>query len=145
MIGSHERHFAAPSWVTDRESFEVSAHAHFFFDDAESMGQRGSSGQFFLYVHAIELALKGFLLAKGMNEKDLITHDLEALVQWCLEKGMEQLSRPYLDVIAGLNKASYKARLRYKVNFEVPSLVAVNATAKRILKLTEPKRPDGSD
>lgn len=47
---------------------------------------------YYLYVHSIELALKAFLRAKGIEKAKLSTrrygHNLESLLRKCIQRGM---------------------------------------------------------
>ena len=70
----------------------------------------------FLLCHAIELALKAFLLHKGISEKDIIAfevrHNLAELLGMALEKGLEL--RPNIaPQIVLLAEAHRKHRPRY--------------------------------
>lgn len=99
---------------------------------------------FFLFGHAIELALKSFLIGQSVPEDELrrLGHDLEA----CLDRarkcgGFEvHLSEDDHATIAALNPYYRGKEFEYLVTGlkSFPTLGAVEGTCRRLLEQTKP-------
>jgi hypothetical protein len=55
------RFFATDSRIANPKPVEMHTNAKLFIQDGEALRNRATAGQFFLFVHGIELALKSFL------------------------------------------------------------------------------------
>jgi hypothetical protein len=115
-----------------------------FVSDGQALGNRVTAGQFFLFAHGIELALKGFLHSGGLTLQELqnIGHKLTELLQKCDANGLVR-SEPDSDIIvARLDKSLEHARLRYDFDyFDMPVIDDLQRVARGILKDTEPTLP----
>lgn len=133
---THTRIFAIHPRAKVPKAHEMLANARAFFDDAQSLGARGSNGQFFLYAHAIELGLKSFLHLHGVPLDELrkrYSHDLFEAVKAARRSGLVLPSEPTDDVVQRLDKGLERAALRYEVNFELPSLQLVDFVADQVI------------
>ncbi|MCE2580715.1 hypothetical protein LDL36_20150 [Komagataeibacter sp. FNDCR1] len=74
---------------------------------------------YFLYAHAIEQAIKGYLLGRGtpQNEVKKLGHNLLKLLRKARAKGLNT-SDPNTDtIVTRLNKAGEQAAIRYNVSY----------------------------
>lgn len=75
---------------------------------------------YFLYTHAIELAMKAFLAANGMDEKRLmkIGHQLDHLLKSCIDDGLSAVSG-LEEVVLTLTEMNQDQDLRYPTPFNL--------------------------
>lgn len=108
--------------------------------DVETLGERKSPGQYILAIHAIELALKSFLLDNEISEKDLrkkYGHKLTSLLNKANDLGLVVETENAADIIARLDKHTTKPMIRYNLKFEMPLISDIIEVAKSLLKALE--------
>ena len=107
----------------------------------EALKQRISLPAFFLSGHAIELALKSFLLARGTSISELRSrkygHDLAALVVEARRRKLGNevpLSQPELEAMHLLNECYSAKELEYAITGyrRMPSYALVHAVASKL-------------
>jgi hypothetical protein len=100
-----------------------------------------------LYIHAIEMALKSYLLRKGLT-KDKVRgyrHGLLALLDEARNRGLVT-TEAYTDhIVSELKKATDKATIRYDMPYQMPLTNDVRDVATAIIADTEPPTPMPGD
>jgi hypothetical protein len=138
---SHHRAIAVQPGVNNPKAVEMYANAGLFVSDGQALGNRASAGQYFLFVHGVELALKSFLHDKGLSLHAVRGHDLEALLQKAEAKGLAISDPDTRAIVKRLNEAVRGAKLRYDFAFEMPLVTDVSRVAHGVLKDTKPVLP----
>jgi hypothetical protein len=140
---SHYRFIAIAPHVANPGPIEMHVNATLFVRDGEALGDRATAGQFFLFVHGIELALKSFLHEKGVGLSELrhVGHRLSALLNECNMKGMVPSVADTSSILRRLDSALERAKLRYEFSFDLPSLDDVRRVATGVLRDTKPALP----
>jgi hypothetical protein len=126
------------------KAIELHVNAGLFLRDAVSLRENATAGQFILFMHAIELALKSFLHLKGQSLKDLrlnFGHDLEALLAEADKAGLLVPEADAEAVVSRLNKYTERAAIRYDYSFTMPLVGVVRRVAEAINKATESALP----
>jgi hypothetical protein len=130
--------------VENPKAVELHVNAGLFLRDAVSLRENATAGQFVLFMHAIELALKSFLHLKGQSLKALqlnFRHDLDALLAEARKAGLEVAEADADAVVSRLNKYTERAAIRYDFSFTMPLVADVRRVTQSILKATEPALP----
>jgi hypothetical protein len=137
------RVFAADPRLANPKPIEMHTNAFLFVQDAEALGHRATAGQFFLFAHGIELALKGFLHEKGSTLEELtgIGHQLGKLLESCTTLGLVLSEADTVGVVARFDKGLLKAKLRYDFNFDMPLVEDARRVARGLLNDTKPALP----
>jgi hypothetical protein len=137
------RLFATDPRISNPKAVEMHTNATVFIDDGEALGDRMTAGQFFLFAHGIELALKSFLHGKGVKLKKLekIGHELDKLLGRCRAKGLGCSESDTDSIVNRIAKSLIRARLRYEFCFDMPLIDDVRRVARGILKDTKPTLP----
>jgi hypothetical protein len=135
--------FGTDPRISNPKAVEMHTNATVFIDDGEALGSRMTAGQFFLFAHGIELALKGFLHGNGLTLEELknIGHELDELLQLCRAKGLACSESDTDSIVNRIAKSLIHARLRYEFYFDMPLLDDVRRVARGILKDTQPTLP----
>ncbi len=137
------RVFATDPRISNPKPIEMHTNATLFLQDGEALGSRATAGQFFLFVHGIELALKAHLHEKGFSLDDLrhVGHNLMELLRACEDQGLA-LSEPDTSaIVARLDTSLEKAKIRYDFEFHLPLLEDVRRVARGILRDAQPPLP----
>jgi hypothetical protein len=126
--------------------FAIALHtyAETFYRDGATMGERHSAGQYFLLCHAIELSMKAFLMARGMEENSVrqLGHDLSATFRLCVRQRLGGYHPETQNILTLLNEYHAKgAKLRYRPAYELPLIGDVIRIAGQLIKATEPELP----
>lgn len=130
--------------VKNPKAVELHVNAGLFLRDAVSLGENATAGQFILFMHAIELALKSFLHLNGQSLKDLrldFGHDLELMLAEAHKKGLLVPEADAEAVVSRLNKYTERAAIRYDFSFTMPLVADVRRVTQSILKATKPALP----
>ena len=137
------RVFATDPRISNNKPVEMHANATLFVQDGEALGNRATAGQFFLFVHGIELALKAYLHEKGLSIDDLrrVGHNLIELLRACQARGLDPSEPDTSAIVARLDASLEKAKLRYDFEFHLPLLKDVRRIARGILRDTTPALP----
>jgi hypothetical protein len=138
------RALAVDPRVENSKAVEMHVNAGLFLRDAVTLGERATAGQFILFMHAIELALKSFLHRSGQSLKYLrlnFGHDLDALLAESRRRGLAVAETDADEVVARLNKYTERAAIRYDFSFTLPLVSDVGRVTKSIIKATEPALP----
>jgi hypothetical protein len=137
------RAFATDPRIANRKSVEMHTNAVLFVQDGGVLGNRATAGQFFLFAHGIELALKGFLHEKGrtLEQLERMRHKLGELLELCKAEGLAISEADTAAVVARFDKALVKAKLRYDFDFIMPLLEDTRRVAHGLLKDTKPALP----
>lgn len=137
------RFFATDPRISNPKPVEMHTNAALFIKDGEALGRRATAGQFFLFVHGIELALKGFLHEKGqtLDELQRYGHKLVELMELSKAKGFVPSELDTASIVARLDKSLEKARLRYDFDFDLPMIDDVLRVANGILRDSKPALP----
>jgi hypothetical protein len=137
------RWFATDPRISNPKPVEMHTNATVFIDDGEALGNRATAGQFFLFAHGIELALKSFLHDNGLTLEELkkIGHDLDKLLERCRAKGLACSESDSDSIIDRIAKSLINAGLRYEFYFNMPLIDDVRRVARGILKDTKPTLP----
>jgi hypothetical protein len=138
------RGIAVDPRVKNAKAVEMHVNAGLFLRDAVSLRENATAGQFILFMHAIELALKSFLHLKGQSLKTLqlnFRHDLDALLAEARKAGLEVAEADADAVVSRLNKYTERAAIRYDFSFTMPLVADVRRVTQSILKATEPVLP----
>jgi hypothetical protein len=138
---SHHRAIGIQPGVNNPKAVEMHVNAGLFVHDGQALGNRASAGQYFLFVHGVELALKSFLHDKGLTLSAIRGHDLDGLLQHAEAKGLAISDPDTKAVVARLNKSVQGAKLRYDFDFEMPLLTDVVRVANVVLEDTKPVLP----
>ncbi len=117
--------------------------AFLFVQDAEALGLRATAGQFFLFAHGIELALKAFLHEKGhtLEELEGIGHKLGELLKLCTTHGLVLSEADTASIVARFDTALLKAKLRYDFDFDMPLVEDARRVVRALLNNTKPALP----
>jgi hypothetical protein len=114
---------------------------------ADGWKLRHSAPIYYLYVHAIELALKAALRARGMTVRELRSkkygHDLMQLVSACRKRRLAsrlRLGKRREAILSVLNEMSCEQEFRYiKTGSKaLPTLESLRALASRLLDSVKP-------
>jgi hypothetical protein len=138
------RGIAVDPRVKNSKAVEMHVNAGLFLRDAVSLRDNATAGQFVLFMHAIELALKSFLHLKGQALKSLqlnFRHDLDALLAEAHRAGLEVDEADADAVVSRLNKYTERAAIRYDFSFTMPLVADVRRVTQSILKATKPALP----
>jgi hypothetical protein len=137
------RAFATDPRIANPKPVEMHTNAVLFVQDGEALGNRATAGQFFLFAHGIELALKGFLHEKGrtLEQLERIGHKLGELLESCRAEGLALSEADTAAIVARFDKALVKAKLRYDFDFDMPLLEDARRVVRGILKDTKPALP----
>jgi len=138
------RGLAVDPRVKNPKAVELHVNAGLFLCDAVSLRENATAGQFILFMHAIELALKSFLHLKGRSLKNLqlsFRRDLDALLAEAHRAGLEIAEADADAVVSRLNKYTERAAIRYDFSFTMPLVADVRRVTESILKATEPALP----
>jgi hypothetical protein len=138
------RGLAVDPRVKNPKVVELHVNAGLFLRDAVSLRDNATAGQFVLFMHAIELALKSFLHLKGQTLKSLqlnFRHDLDALLAEAHRAGLEVDEADADAVVSRLNKYTERAAIRYDFSFTMPLVADVRRVTQSILKATKPALP----
>ncbi|MGJ4963319.1 hypothetical protein [Bradyrhizobium sp. HKCCYLRH3061] len=140
---SISRVFATDPRIANPKPVEMHTNALLFVQDAEALGRRATAGQFFLFAHGIELALKGFLHEKGRTLEELegIGHKLGKLLDLCTTHGLVLSEGDTASIVARFDKALLKAKLRYDFDFDMPFVEDARRVARGLLNNTMPALP----
>jgi hypothetical protein len=135
-MSDHIRILGIGPKVNSKDPLDLVTNAKLFYDDATLLKERGTAGQFVMYIHAIELSLKSFLTIEGLTKAELlkIGHDLSMLYSCAVDKGFQALSEDQKVVLDELNEGNKKAAIRYEFDFAMPSLQNTHALTDLILK-----------
>jgi hypothetical protein len=142
------RAFARDPRDKNPQATEFSVSATVLIQDVEVLdGRYHSAGPYILLTHAIELALKGYLLCNGVTKEQLANrrfgHKLTALLQEAKINGLV-LSDPEADKLIGaLDNYTGGAALRYTFGFSLPIFGPYIPVAKSIIADTKPPLPTG--
>src|SRR5262249_10013988 len=117
---SHHRAIAVQPGVNNPKAVEMHVNAEQFVRDGQALSNRASAGQYFLFVHGIELALKSFLHDKGQPLGALYGHDLDVLLQQAEAKGLAMSESDTKAIVKRLSESVKGAKLRYDFAFEMP-------------------------
>jgi hypothetical protein len=121
--------------IKNKRALELQALGQMFISDAVRLPSM-RPGQYVLFAHAIELALKAFLHNKGVTDAGLknIRHDLASLLIEAQARGLQVTEAETAKVIGQLNDANEKAALRYDVNFSGPMAAELEFIAKALFR-----------
>jgi hypothetical protein len=102
---------------------------------------------FVLYIHAIEMALKSYLLRKGLTKHQLqrISHNLRTLLDNSRAEGLVTSDPDTDGIVDRLTQATRGASIRYDMPFEMPLRKDVRDIAEAILADTQPRTPMPGD
>jgi hypothetical protein len=132
-----------PGFDGNYKAMEFHTLAAEFLEGAIKIGGNSSAVHYVLLIHAVELALKGFLHEKGFTLDQLLErgHDLNRLLEDSRSKGLG-VSNPDTDVILSrLNDGGKKARIRYEFQFSMPLHQDVISVVQALLRATQPPIP----
>ena len=115
--------------------------AGMFLRDAIALGENATAGQFILFTHAIELALKSFLHQDGRSLKDLrlqFGHDLNDLMKDAQKAGLHFREADAETVVAQLSQYREYVTIRHDFSAETPSVADAARVAQSIVEATKP-------
>jgi hypothetical protein len=143
--GGSSRSIGVDPRVANAKPHEMHAHAVLLFEDTVALPDRGSAGPYILMMLVIELALKGYLHARGRALDDLrkdFGHDLVSLLNECRSSGLAPSHHLTSDVVARLNEAGTKAKIRYDFDFhDLPLRDDLISVGRAVLDDTKPALP----
>ena len=143
MDSSTSRYLAIDPRVTNPKPYEMHVNATIFVQDGQALGQRATAGQFFLFAHGIELALKSFLHFNGVDLSRLqnMRHGLLRIQKECFSLGLHYSHPDSMAVITKLDESLKNAKLRYDFSFDLPLVDVTCQVANAILRDTKPPLP----
>ena len=132
---SCEAHFLAGEFLTDATAL------------GGALGTENGAPVYVLYIHAIEMALKSYLLRRGVTEQQLkrMGHDLPDLLNQARARGLMTNDPDTDHIITELGKATHKAAIRYDMPYQMPMPKDVRDVAVAIIELTAPPTPMPGD
>ncbi len=102
---------------------------------------------YFLYIHAVELALKSFLLRAGCTEEKLkkLSHNLLKIFEEAKVKGLNASDPDTDNIVSRLSNAVKKAAIRYEFPHSMPLVGDVEDVATALIQDTQPPTPMPGD
>src|SRR5262249_1417205 len=102
------------------------------YETLQSSGRSLDWAKYLLFYHAMELALKAYLVQQGATEKDLTDkfgHDMKKLVNGAVKRGLT-LPRGSKEMIASLGKQPPTASLGTVTTHPVPTHIKIRYPSK---------------
>lgn len=127
--------------------FDTAKLAHSAYDNGE-LNLLFNEPIYYLYCHTMELAMKGYLRAKGMSEKELskrqFGHSLLSLWQACLKRqlvmgeGVQSMVSTVIERLHPYTVGEYRFRYARTGVMVVPLLDDVRTAATKLIGSIEP-------
>jgi len=107
----------------------------------------GGSPVYVLYIHAIEMALKSYLLRMGVEKPRLrrVSHNLTRLLEEASRFGLITSDADTDNIVDRLTTATRDAAIRYEMPYEMPLTDDVKDVATALIQDTQPATPMPGD